>query len=53
MLVYAFDASAGRKHAAAAQLIARLWDTGALLWTDDLNDGQLIGGVRIRDPFAG
>jgi predicted nucleic acid-binding protein len=23
-----------------------------VLWTEDLNDGQLIGGVRIRDPFA-
>ena len=23
-----------------------------VLWTEDLNDGQVIGGVRIRDPFA-
>jgi predicted nucleic acid-binding protein len=23
-----------------------------VLWTEDLNDGQLIRGVRIRDPFA-
>ena len=22
------------------------------LWTEDLNDGQLIRGVRIRNPFA-
>lgn len=24
-----------------------------VLWTEDLNDGQLIAGVRIRNPFAG
>jgi predicted nucleic acid-binding protein len=23
-----------------------------LLWTEDLNDGQLLRGVRIRNPFA-
>lgn len=23
-----------------------------VLWTEDLNDGQVIRGVRIRDPFA-
>jgi predicted nucleic acid-binding protein len=23
-----------------------------LLWTEDLNDGQMIQGVRIRNPFA-
>jgi hypothetical protein len=23
-----------------------------VLWTEDLNDGQLLRGVRIRDPFA-
>ena len=23
-----------------------------VLWTEDLNDGQSIGGVRIRDPFV-
>ena len=22
------------------------------LWTEDLNDGQLVRGVRIRDPFV-
>jgi predicted nucleic acid-binding protein len=22
-----------------------------VLWTEDLNDGQVIRGVRIRDPF--
>jgi len=22
-----------------------------VLWTEDLNSGQVIGGVRIRDPF--
>jgi predicted nucleic acid-binding protein len=27
LLVYAFDASAGHRHAAARQLIERLWDT--------------------------
>lgn len=129
VLVYAFDASAGRKKAAAEQLLARLWESGAgclsvqvlqeffvtvtrkvahplsvdeaadrvrefatwkvfaptvndvlgaialqkqstlnfwdamvlqaaaesgcdVLWTEDLNDGQKIRGVRIRDPFA-
>lgn len=23
-----------------------------VLWTEDLNDGQVIQGVRVRDPFA-
>jgi predicted nucleic acid-binding protein len=23
-----------------------------VLWTEDLNDGQLLRGVRIRNPFA-
>jgi predicted nucleic acid-binding protein len=23
-----------------------------VLWTEDLNDGQLLRGVRIQDPFA-
>ena len=23
------------------------------LWTEDLNDGQVLRGVRIRDPFTG
>lgn len=23
-----------------------------LLWTEDLNDGQLLRGVRVRNPFA-
>jgi len=23
-----------------------------VLWTEDLNDGQLLRGVRIRDPFS-
>ena len=24
-----------------------------VLWTEDLNDGQSIRGVRIRNPFIG
>ena len=129
VLVYAYDASAGRKKAAAERLLARLWDAGTgclsvqvlqeffvavtgkvprpltaeeaaerirelsvwrvfapvgedvlraialhrraklsfwdamvvhaasemqcdLLWTEDLADGQLVQGVRIRNPFA-
>ena len=129
VLVYAFDASAGKKKVAAEQLLAQLWEAGTgclsvqvlqeffvtvtgkvakplsveeaadrirefgawkvfapgpndvlraialhkqakvsfwdamvvhaaaelgcdVLWTEDLNDGQVIGGVRIRDPFA-
>lgn len=24
-----------------------------VLWTEDLNDGQLLRGVRIRNPFVG
>jgi predicted nucleic acid-binding protein len=129
VLVYAFDASAGAKKAAAERLLARLWDTangclsvqvlqeffvtvtrkvaaplslddaaervrefsawrvfsptandvlsaidiqkqfrlsfwdamvvhaaaeaGAdVLWTEDLTDGQLLRGVRIRNPFT-
>jgi predicted nucleic acid-binding protein len=130
ILVYAFDASAGRKRVAAEQLLSSLWETGAgclsvqvlqeffvtvtrkvaqplsldeaadrirefttwkvfaptaddvlaaialhqqaklnfwdamvvqaaaesgcdTLWTEDLSDGQVLRGVRIRDPFAG
>jgi len=129
VLVYAYDASAGKKKAAAEQLLAQLWETGTgclsvqvlqeffvtvigkvakplsieeaadrvrefgawkvfapgaddvlraialqketklsfwdamivhaaaelgcdVLWTEDLNDGQVIRGVRIRDPFT-
>lgn len=129
VLVYAFDASAGRKKVAAEKLLAQLWEAGTgclsvqilqeffvtvtgkvakplsveeaadhirefstwkvfapgpndvlraialhkqakvsfwdamvvhaaaelgcdVLWTEDLNDGRVIGGVRIRDPFA-
>ena len=129
VLVYAFDASAGKKKTVAEQLLARLWDRGVgclsvqvlqeffvtvtrkvphplsldeaadrvrefaawkvfaptakdvlgaiallkqsklnfwdamvlqaaaesecdVLWSEDLNDGQVIRGVRIRDPFA-
>lgn len=129
VLVYAFDASAGKKKAAAERLLAQLWETGIgclsvqvlqeffvivtgkvdqplsvgeaadrirefaawkvfaptaddvlraialhkqvkvsfwdamvvhaaaelgcdVLWTEDLNDGQVIRGVHIRDPFA-
>jgi predicted nucleic acid-binding protein len=129
VLVYAFDASAKKKQAAAKELIERLWDSGTgclsvqvlqeffvtvtrkvakplpiedaadrirefsawkvfapsaddvlaaiaiqqqseisfwdamivraaaesqcdVLWTEDLNDGQSIRGVRVRNPFA-
>jgi len=24
-----------------------------VLWTEDLSDGQLLRGVRIRNPFTG
>jgi predicted nucleic acid-binding protein len=24
-----------------------------VLWTEDLSDGQLIHGVRVRNPFSG
>lgn len=129
VLVYAYDASAGKKKADAERLLAQLWESGTgcvsvqvlqeffvtvtvkvatplsideaadrirdfgawrvfapgqddvlraialhkqakvtfwdamvvhaaaelgcdVLWTEDLNDGQVIQGVRIRDPFA-
>lgn len=129
ILVYAFDTSAGAKHATAAALLQRLWDAGGghlsiqvlqefyvtittkvpkpmtgdeaadrirdfeawtvfrpalsdvlaaielqqkaqlsfwdamivqaaaesgctLLWTEDLNDGQNVRGVRVRNPFT-
>jgi len=129
VLVYAYDASAGKKKAAAEQLLAQLWEAGTgclsvqvlqeffvtvtgkvaeplsideaadrvrefgawkvfvpstqdvlgaialqkqtklsfwdamivhaaaelgcdVLWTEDMNDGQVIGGVRICDPFG-
>ena len=129
VLVYAFDASAGKKKAAAEHLLANLWDKGTgclsvqvlqeffvtvtakvaqplssdeaadrvrefatwkvfvptsddvlaaivlhkqvnlsfwdamvvhaaaelgcdVVWTEDLNDGQVIRGVQIRDPFT-
>jgi predicted nucleic acid-binding protein len=130
VLVYAYDASAGRKKALAERLLAGLWESGTgclsvqvlqeffvtvtrkvaeplsvdeatdrirelgawkvfapraddvlraialhthakvsfwdamvvhaaaelgcdVLWTEDLSDGQVIQGVRIRDPFIG
>ena len=130
VLVYAFDASAGRKQQAAAKLLERLWESGGgclsvqvlqeffvtvtkkvatplaveeatarlrelsawrvfaptagdvldaaglhreakigfwdamivlaaaesgcdVLWTEDLTDGQVLRGVRIRNPFRG
>lgn len=129
VLVYAYDASAGKKKVAAEQLLAQLWEAGTgclsvqvlqeffvtvtgkvakplsieeaadrvrefsawkvfapgaddvlrtialqkesklsfwdamivhaaaelgcdVLWTEDLSDGQVIRGVRIRDPFT-
>jgi len=129
VLVYAYDASAGKKKTAAEELLAQLWEAGTgclsvqvlqeffvtvtgkvaeplsaeeaaarvrefgawtvfapsandvlraielqqeaklnfwdsmivhaaaelgcdVLWTEDLTDGQLIRGVRIRDPFS-
>jgi predicted nucleic acid-binding protein len=129
VLVYAFDSSAGAKQEAAAELVARLWESGAgclsvqvlqeffvtvtrkvprplsvdgaadrirefatwkvfaptaadvlhaivlhkqaklsfwdamvvqaaaqsgcdVLWTEDLSDGQLVRGVRVRNPFS-
>lgn len=129
VLVYAYDASAGKKKAAGEQLLAQLWEAGTgclsvqvlqeffvtvtgkvaeplsvdeaadrvrefgawkvfapgaddvlraialqkqitlkfwdamivhaaaelgcdVLWTEDLSDGQMMRGVRIRDPFA-
>jgi predicted nucleic acid-binding protein len=128
ILVYAFDSSAGARHAAASRLVERLWQSGTgclsiqvmqevfvtvtrkvavplsldeaaerirdfaywrifsptaddvlaaielqkkaqlnfwdamvvqaaaesacdVLWTEDLTDGQVIRGVRLRDPF--
>jgi predicted nucleic acid-binding protein len=45
-----------------AQARIRFWDAMIVLaasesgcdvlWTEDLNDGQLLRGVRIRNPFA-
>jgi predicted nucleic acid-binding protein len=129
VLVYAFDASAGKKKAAAERLLSNLWEKGtgclsvqvlqeffvtvtgkvtrplsieeaadrirdfatwkvfaptaddvlgaialhkqanlsfwdamvvraaaetgsSILWTEDLNDGQVLQGVRVRNPFA-
>ena len=38
ILVYAYDADAGEKHA-------------AVVLTEDLNHGQNIEGIRIQSPF--
>jgi predicted nucleic acid-binding protein len=36
-----------------AMIVQAAAESGSeVLWTEDLNDGQLIRGVRIRDPFA-
>lgn len=34
-------------------LVAAQRSGAACLWTEDLNDGQVIAGVEIRNPFAG
>jgi predicted nucleic acid-binding protein len=34
---------------ASASVLGR----GTVLWSEDLNDGQEINGVTIRDPFRG
>ena len=35
-----------------AMIVHAAAETGCdVLWTEDVNDGQLIAGVRIRNPF--
>lgn len=37
-----------------AMIVVAAAESGCdVLWTEDLNDGQLLEGVRIRNPFAG
>jgi predicted nucleic acid-binding protein len=37
-----------------AMVIRSSIELGAeILWTEDLNHGQLISGVRVRNPFVG
>ena len=40
ILIYAYDVSAGAKHARAADLM-----------TEDYNHGQVVGGITVRNPF--
>lgn len=61
-----YDITAGRRHELARELAesARVsfWDAMILrsavelgcktLWTEDLNAGQAIDGVRIANPFS-
>jgi predicted nucleic acid-binding protein len=36
-----------------AMIVVAAAESGCdVLWTEDLNDGQLLRGVRIRNPFA-
>ena len=36
-----------------AMVVRAAAETGcSILWTEDLNDGQLLQGVRVRNPFA-
>ena len=34
-----------------ANVLVYAFDASAL-WTEDLNDGQLVRGIRVRDPFV-
>jgi predicted nucleic acid-binding protein len=37
-----------------AMIVVAATESGCdALWTEDLTDGQILGGVRIRNPFAG
>jgi predicted nucleic acid-binding protein len=61
ILIYAHDVDAGDKREPAAAALERLWDeqTGRLsvqagathLYTEDLNAGQIIVGVKVVNPL--
>ena len=50
-LLHAHDASAGIKRDRAARAIRELWEMRTRLLTEDLNDGQVIEGVRVVNPL--
>lgn len=47
VLVYAHDTSTGARHEQARSLVERLW----ILYSEDLNEGQVYDSVRVVNPF--
>ena len=61
IIIYAYDVTAGKKHETARIIITDLWDSmiieaaikggATVLMSEDLQDGQAVSGVTIKNPF--